>query len=501
MAEEAKTKRYRRSYYPMFIDGEWIDAAEGERYMVYNPATGEALAEVAKAGRADVDRALKAAREAFEHGKWRHYSVTRKARVLNRIAELMRERFDELVELEILNTGKTLFAAQGQIMQAIEDFEFYAGAIVGYRGHVNNMPNGFFSHTQREPVGVCAQIVPWNYPLMMAAWKIAPAIAAGCSVVVKPATLTPLTALVLAEIAMEAGVPKGVVNVVPGPGKDVGDYLVTHPEVDKIAFTGSTPVGRHIMELASGSLKKVTLELGGKSPSLIFEDADLEAAVAGSVFGIFYNTGQSCEARSRIYVQRSVYDAFMDRFVEKSRKLKLGNPFDPETHVGAVISREQMQVVDDYVRSALEDGAKAVLGGGEMRVEGYEGGFWYAPTILIDVHHGMKAVQEEIFGPVVTVMPFDTEDEAAVLANDTQYGLAAAVWTKDGGRAKRMADRIRAGIVLVNTPFSAFPGMPFGGTKQSGFGRELGVEALDLYTEVKSVLTYYGAKPLNPFKL
>ncbi|QZA31973.1 aldehyde dehydrogenase family protein [Hydrogenibacillus sp. N12] len=501
MIDSEKVNRYRRSYYPMFIDGEWVDAADGNRYTVYNPATGEPLAEVARAGRADIDRALQAARLAFEHGKWRHFSVLRRARVLNRIAEIMRERFDELVELEILNTGKTLFAAQGQIMQAIEDFEFYAGAIVGHRGHVNNMPSGFFNYTQREPVGVCAQIVPWNYPLMMAAWKIAPAIAAGCSVVVKPATLTPVTALVLAEIATEAGVPKGVVNVVPGSGRDVGDYLVTHPEVDKIAFTGSTPVGRHIMELASRSLKKVTLELGGKSPSLIFDDADLDAAVDGSVFGIFYNTGQSCEARSRIYVQRSVYDAFMARFVEKAKKLKLGNPFDPETHVGAVISREQVDVIDGYVRSALEDGAQAVLGGGEVRVPGFEGGYWYAPTILVDVHHGMKAVQEEIFGPVVTVMPFDTEDEAVALANDTMYGLAAAVWTKDGARAKRMADRIRAGIVLVNTPFSAFPGMPFGGTKQSGFGRELGIEALDLYTEVKSVLMYYGTKPLNPFKL
>jgi aldehyde dehydrogenase (NAD+) len=499
--KEQKMEKFetKREMYHLIINGERVESSSGETFTTYNPATGEPVAKVAKGTKEDAERAVQAARQAFDYGKWRHFPVNKRARILNKIASIMRSRFNELVELEILDTGKALTAAQGQVMQAIEDFEFYAGAIVSHRGTVNNMPGAFHNFTEKEPVGVCAQIIPWNYPLMMAAWKIAPAIAAGCSVVVKPASLTPLTCIVLAEICREAGVPEGVVNVVTGLGSEVGNYLVEHLLVDKVAFTGSTPVGKNIMEKASKTLKRVTLELGGKSPNIIFEDADLDAAVNGSLFGIFYNTGQSCEARSRLYVHENIYDQFMEKFVEKTKKLKLGNPFDQGTHVGAVISREQLEVIDGYVQSAVQEGATIVTGGKEAKVEGYENGYWYEPTIITDVHHGMKVVKEEIFGPVVVVMKFSDEKEAIKLANDSEYGLGSAIWTKDHARALRVAKQIQAGIVMINSPFSAFPGTPFGGYKQSGFGRELCVETLDLYTETKSILSYYGSRPLNPF--
>jgi aldehyde dehydrogenase (NAD+) len=491
----------KREMYHLIINGERVESSSGDTYVTINPATGEPVAKVAKGTKEDVERAVQAARAAFDYGKWRRFPVNKRARVLNKIASIMRSRFIELVELEILDTGKSLTAAQGQVMQAIEDFEFYASAIVSHRGAVNPMPGAFHNFTEKEPVGVCAQIIPWNYPLMMAAWKIAPAIAVGCSVVVKPASLTPLTCIVLAEICHEAGVPEGVVNVVTGSGSEVGNYLVEHSLVDKVAFTGSTPVGKNIMEKASSTLKRVTLELGGKSPNIIFEDADLDAAVDGSLFGIFYNTGQSCEARSRLYVHENIYDQFLEKFVEKTKKLKLGNPFEESTHVGAIISREQLDVIDSYVKSAVEDGATIVTGGKEAKVEGFENGYWYEPTIITDVNQNMKVVKEEIFGPVVVVMKFSDEKEVIKLANDSQYGLGSAIWTKDHGRALRVAKQIQAGIVMINSPFSAFPGTPFGGYKQSGFGRELCIETLDLYTETKSIISYYGSRPLNPFGL
>jgi aldehyde dehydrogenase (NAD+) len=497
----AESTSLKRDFYHLIINGEKIESSNGATIKTYNPATGELVAEVAKATKEDAEKAVQAAREAFDHGKWRKYPVNRRSQVLNKIAAIMRSRFNELVELEILDTGKSLDAAKGQVSQAIEDFEFYAGAIVSHRGAVNNMPGQFHNYTEKEPVGVCAQIIPWNYPIMMAAWKIAPAIAVGCSVVVKPASLTPLTAIILGEICLEAGVPAGVVNIVPGSGSVVGDYLVQHPKVNKVAFTGSTPIGKDIMGKASETLKRVTLELGGKSPNLVFEDADIDAAVDGSLYGIFYNSGQSCEARSRLYVHEDIYDEFIEKFVEKTNRLVLGNPFDKGTHVGAIIDQGQVDVIDGYVKSAIADGADILTGGKPAKVEGYENGFWYEPTVIANVNHSMKVVQEEIFGPVVVVMKFKDEKEAIKLANDTEFGLGSAVWTKDGARATRVANQIEAGIVMVNCPFSAMPGTPFGGYKQSGFGRELCVETLDLYTETKSIVSYYGSRPLNPFGL
>lgn len=496
-----ETNTLKRDYYHLIINGEKVESSNGATIDTYNPATGELLAKVAKATQEDAERAVQAARDAFDNGKWKKYPINKRSQVLNKIAAIMRARFNELVELEMLDTGKTLSTAQGQVHQAIEDFEFYAGAIVGHRGVVNNLPGQFHNYTEKEPVGVCAQIIPWNYPMMMAAWKIAPAIAVGCSVIVKPASLTPLTAIILGEICLEAGVPAGVVNIVPGSGAEVGNYLVEHPQVDKVAFTGSTPVGKDIMGKASGTLKRLTLELGGKSPNLVFEDADIDAAVDGSLYGIFYNSGQSCEARSRLYVHEDIYDTFIEKFVEKAQKITLGDPFSKETTMGAIIDQAQVDVIDGYVKSAVAEGATVLVGGKVGQVEGFENGYWYEPTIIADVNQGMTAVKEEIFGPVVVVSKFKDEKEAIKLANDTEFGLASAIWSKDGARATRVANEIQAGIVMLNCPFSAMPGTPFGGYKQSGFGRELCIETLELYTETKSIVSYYGSRPLNPLGL
>lgn len=483
--------------YDLFINGEFVKPASGEYIDVLNPATSEVIASVAAAGIHDADLAVDAARQALQ-GKWAALSPARRARTINKIASLISERIDSLAQLETRNSGKTIGAAKSEIGQVIENFEFYAGAVTKIMGNTIPAPSGYFNYSVKEPVGVCAQIIPWNYPLLMASWKVAPALAAGCTIVLKPASPTPLTALMLAQICVEAGCPPGVVNVLPGPGAVIGAHLAGHPGVDKIAFTGETATGRTIMEIAASTIKRVTLELGGKSPNLVFDDADLEAAASGACHAIYYNAGQSCDARSRIFVQAPVADEFLSRFVSKAKALKVGDPMDPATNIGAIISKRQLEKIEGYIGIGQQEGAVVACGGNRPDGELARGNF-LNPTVLDKVHNAMRVAQEEIFGPVAVITTFKDEKEAIALANDTIYGLAASVWTKDGARAQRVASALKSGGVGINTPYSIFPGVPFGGYKQSGFGRELAMQTLDLYTETKGIVMYTGAKTINPF--
>ena len=482
--------------YLLFVNGEFTEAAGGELNELVEPATGEPLARVAVATETDVDRAVDAARAALE-GDWGRAPPTERSRLLHALADAIQANRKELADLEVRNVGKAISSVKAELAQAVENFRFYGSAIASIAGRANPLGGSLLFYSLKEPVGVAGQIVPWNYPLMMTTWKLAPALAAGCSIVLKPDSQTPLTALRMAELANEVGFPPGSINVVPGPGRTVGAHLVKHPGVDKIAFTGSTETGAQIMRDGSDSIKRLTLELGGKSPNLVFADADLADAIPSSVWSIYYSAGQSCEARSRVLVESSLYDDFVAQFADAAGKLKVGNPLDPETQVGSLISTAHRDKVHGFVERGRDEGAEIVTGG----EAGSGKGAFYRPTVLAKVESSMTVAQEEIFGPVVTVIPFEDEKDAIRIANDVRYGLMATVWTGDPARGHRVASRIKAGTVGINTPYTAFPGIPFGGYKQSGFGRELGLETLELYLETKSVLVSTSARPFNPFGL
>ncbi len=486
--------------YQLFIDGQWVDAESGKTFTTPNPATGQTLAEVAEADKADIDKAVAAARKAYE-GKWSKLSARDRGRLLYKLSLLIEQHASELAALETADNGKPIKESlYVDLPQVVENFEYFAGWATKIEGETIPVPGRMFNYTLREPIGVCGQIIPWNFPLLMAAWKLAPALAAGNTVVLKPAEQTPVGAMELAKLIQEAGFPEGVVNVLPGYGETAGAALAAHPGIDKIAFTGSTEVGKLIAKAAAENLTKVSLELGGKAPNIVFADSDLDQAVAGAMMGIFYNQGQVCCAGSRLFVEESVKDEFVGRLTERAEKLAVGDPMDKATQMGPQVSAEQLNRIKGYVDIARREGATVTTGGESPKLEGaLQQGYFFRPTIFSDVQNSMRVAQEEIFGPVVSVISFKDEDDLIKQANDTIYGLSAGIWTRDITRAHRFAREIKAGVVWINT-FNMFnAASPFGGYKQSGYGREMGRHALDLYTQVKSVWVDLSGRPIGWF--
>jgi acyl-CoA reductase-like NAD-dependent aldehyde dehydrogenase len=472
----------------LFIDGRFCPAQSSETFAVSNPADLSHLADVSRAGIADVNSAVDAARIAFDKGLWSGMQPSLRGKLLRAIADGIRRHSARIAEIETRSGGKVIANSLNEVESAANVFDYYAGAMDKFFGDTIPMGSNVLDFTLREPLGVVAAITPWNFPFLAAAWKIAPALAAGCTVILKPASHTPLTALMLGEIALSAGIPKGVLNILPGPGALLGEHIATHPGIDKISFTGETATGAKLLKLGADDIKRITLELGGKSPNIIFADADIEKAAREAVKAGFGNAGQSCSARTRVFVEQSAIKEFTEAFVSATRSARVGDPLDPATEIGPLVSRGQWAVVDGYVQLGRAEGCTVLTGGGYP--EGLRGGAFYAPTILSGATNTMRVAQEEIFGPVVAVIAFESEQEAIRLANDSPYGLNASVWTRNLSRGLRVARAVRTGMVSVNSHGSASRYgyfAPFGGYKKSGLGRELGMHALSLYTETKNV--------------